>query len=244
MFFYVGFSKIYLGSCYLNRKNKILNNSVILISREEHSRQRAGESNRPLGARTDTCEDNKKPTWLEGWAGVRADLDKVRGTVGTGSCRTQRSQQGQGIQPSAGYKGSTTLRPRVDKRAQKGRENPSSIHPTPSHHWVNWSPKRTMSFLRLLCHSPRVKAPSRVSSAWAVSPKYKEIRIRSSGYMTAYACSMASKIRVLVSWPSDLGLLWFCSVMLGLSREVPGQQRRGTWAWGHQTWGLVSPPSH
>lgn len=57
-----------------------------------------------------------------GWG--ESDLDKVRGTAGTGSCRTQRSQQGQGIQPSAGVQGLTTLRPRVDKRAQKGRENP------------------------------------------------------------------------------------------------------------------------
>lgn len=102
MFFYVGFSKIYLGSCYLNRKNKVLNNSAILISREEHSRQGAGRVHRPLGAELIPARDSKEAlvAGRMGWG--ESDLDKVRGTVGTGSCRTQRSQQGQGICLSAG----------------------------------------------------------------------------------------------------------------------------------------------
>lgn len=112
----------------MNRKNNVLKNSVILISREEHSRQRAGRVQQAFGSRTDPCEaqQGSPQGWKDG-AGVKVTWTRSEGLLGQGHV-------GPGISARTGYtsvsrstRGSTTPRPGVDKRAQKGRENP---HPS------------------------------------------------------------------------------------------------------------------
>ena len=99
-------------------------------------------------------------------------------------------------------------------------------------------PKEDSVFPKATVPLSRVHAPSKGFSCLGSEVQTERMRIRSSGFCV-------TRSGVLVSWPSDLGSKSLYSVTLGLSREVPGQWRGGTLAWGHQTWCHILPsPAH
>lgn len=152
----------------------------------------------------------------------------VRGTVGAGSCRTWGSQQGQGTHPLAGVQG---VQQHWDPELTRGLRRAERTLICPSHSLLplgKLKPKEDSVFPKVTVPLSRVHAPSKGFICPGSESQIQRMRIRSSG------CCVTSS-GVLVSWPSDLGSYSLCSVMLGLSREVPGQWRGGTWAWGHQT---------
>lgn len=154
-----------------------------------------------------------------GWG--ESDLDKVRGTVGTGSCRTQRSQQGQGIQPSAGVQG---VQQHWDPELTRGLRRAERTLVRPSHSLPplgKLKPKEESVFPKVTVPLSRVHAPSRGFICLGSESQIQRMRIRSSGYMTAYV--LYDKVR-------GPGELTFWSRIIQFLQCDAWSFQRSTWA--------------
>ena len=166
----------------MNRKNNVLKNSVILISREEHSRQRAGRVQQAFGSRTDPCEGQQASPqgWKDG-AGVRVTWTRSEGLLGQGHVGPG-CQQGQGTHASAGVQGVQQHR---GPESTRGLRRAERALIRPSHALLplgKLKPKEDSVFPKVTVPLSRVHAPSKSFICLGSEFQIERMRIRNSGF--------------------------------------------------------------